>query len=75
MASLSLGGWAGSQYFSSAVATAENRTKFSNAILNLVSTYNLDGIDFEYGFSFSVARPYDLPWIVQLGISRSDRCR
>jgi chitinase len=49
-ASLSLGGWGGSQYFSSAVATPENRTAFTQAILNLVSTYDLDGIDFECVF-------------------------
>jgi chitinase len=45
---LSIGGWTGSQYFSTAVATQENRTQFKNAILGLVSQYQLDGIDFEY---------------------------
>jgi chitinase len=29
---LSIGGWGGSQYFSSAVATDANRTAFANAI-------------------------------------------
>lgn len=44
----SLGGWTGSLYYSSAVATSENRTAFVGAITSLVKTYNLDGIDFEY---------------------------
>jgi chitinase len=46
-ASLSLGGWGGSEYFSSSVATQSNRTDLVNAILGLVSKYDLDGIDFE----------------------------
>jgi chitinase len=45
---LSIGGWTGSQYFSTAVATAENRTTFVRAVLDLVKTFDLDGIDFEY---------------------------
>jgi chitinase len=50
-ASLSIGGWAGSVYFSSAVATSANRTMFAKAILDVVSTYDLDGIDFECVFT------------------------
>ena len=46
-AALTIGGWTGSQYFSSAVATASSRTKFVNAVLGLVSKYDLDGVDFE----------------------------
>jgi len=34
-------------YFSSAVASPENRTAFVGAVTSLVKTYNLDGIDFE----------------------------
>ena len=45
---LTIGGWTGSQYFSSAVATDANRTAFVNTVLGLVSKYNLDGLDFEY---------------------------
>ena len=45
--SLSIGGWTGSQYFSSAVATASNRTAFVHAVVALVTQYKLDGIDFE----------------------------
>jgi hypothetical protein len=46
-AALTIGGWTGSQGFSSAVATASSRTKFVNAVLGLVSKYDLDGVDFE----------------------------
>jgi chitinase len=44
---LSIGGWTGSIYFSSAVATDTNRTAFANAIVNAVSQYQLDGIEIE----------------------------
>ncbi|KAJ7504007.1 glycoside hydrolase family 18 protein [Mycena galericulata] len=47
---LTIGGWTGSQWFSSAVATSENRTNFANAITSLVTTYSLDGIDFDWEF-------------------------
>ena len=47
-AMISIGGWDGSQYFSSAMATDANRTAFAQTVMNLVSTYNLDGIEFEY---------------------------
>jgi hypothetical protein len=44
---LSVGGWSGSRYFSSAVATDANRTAFAEAILNVVGKYKLDGIEIE----------------------------
>ncbi|KAF7323688.1 Glycoside hydrolase family 18 protein [Mycena kentingensis (nom. inval.)] len=47
---LSIGGWTGSLFFSPAVATAANRTAFVNAILGMVSKYNLDGIDFDWEY-------------------------
>ncbi|KAG7097637.1 hypothetical protein E1B28_004969 [Marasmius oreades] len=47
---LSIGGWTGSQYFSSAVATAENRTAFVKTIVDLVNQYQLDGIDFDWEY-------------------------
>ncbi|KAI9444238.1 glycoside hydrolase family 18 protein [Lactarius indigo] len=47
---LSIGGWTGSQYFSSAVATDANRTAFAQAVMKLVSTYNLDGIEFDWEY-------------------------
>jgi chitinase len=43
---LSVGGWGGSEYFSSAVATDASRTAFAKAVMNTVSQYGLDGIDF-----------------------------
>jgi chitinase len=45
---ISIGGWTGSDYFSSSVGTASNRTKFVNAVLSLVSQYHLDGVDFDW---------------------------
>jgi chitinase len=45
---MSIGGWGGSQYFSSAVATAANRTAFAQTVMKAVSQYKLDGIEFEY---------------------------
>ncbi|KAF8886493.1 glycoside hydrolase family 18 protein [Infundibulicybe gibba] len=47
---LSIGGWTGSQYFSTAVATAANRTLFVQSVLGLVSKYKLDGIDFDWEY-------------------------
>ena len=35
-------------YFSSAVATAENRSAFARAMLELVERFELDGIQIEY---------------------------
>jgi len=46
VASISIGGWIGSAYFSSAVAPA-NRSKFVKAVLDMVAKYNLGGVDFE----------------------------
>ncbi|KAI0646605.1 glycoside hydrolase [Trametes meyenii] len=47
---LTVGGWTGSQYFSSAVATEANRTAFVKTVLALVSKYNLDGLDFDWEY-------------------------
>ncbi|KAH9958054.1 chitinase [Russula dissimulans] len=47
---LSVGGWGGSQYFSSAVATDANRTAFAQAVMNLVTQYSLDGIEFDWEY-------------------------
>ncbi|KAG8705796.1 hypothetical protein FRC09_002752 [Ceratobasidium sp. 395] len=46
-AAISVGGWTGSQYFSTAVATTENRTAFVKTLTSLVQENNLDGLDFE----------------------------
>ncbi|KAI0777381.1 glycoside hydrolase [Trametes elegans] len=47
---LTIGGWTGSTYFSSAVATEANRTAFVQTVLGLVSKYNLDGLDFDWEY-------------------------
>jgi chitinase len=47
-AHIAIGGWGGSIYFSSNVATAENRTAFVNTVVDFVEKYDLDGINFEY---------------------------
>ncbi|KAI1795158.1 glycoside hydrolase [Ganoderma leucocontextum] len=47
---LSVGGWTGSKYFSSAVATAENREALANNLLALYSQHNLDGIDLDWEY-------------------------
>jgi hypothetical protein len=56
---LSIGGWGGSQYFSSAVATKANRTAFAQTIMKTVKKYNLGGIEIEYAClqSFFESRP------------------
>ncbi|KAG6837837.1 hypothetical protein H0H93_016205 [Arthromyces matolae] len=52
-AGLSIGGWTGSQWFSSNVASAHNRTAFANALSALVEEYDLDGIDFDWEYPAS----------------------
>lgn len=44
---ISVGGWSGSRFFSSSVATADNRTAFAKSLLNFTSVHNMSGIDFE----------------------------
>ncbi|KAK2042639.1 family 18 glycosyl hydrolase [Colletotrichum somersetense] len=47
---ISMGGWGGSMYFSSAIATPENRTAFVKTALDLVAQYDLDGLDFDWEY-------------------------
>ncbi|EAU81455.1 endochitinase [Coprinopsis cinerea okayama7 len=47
---LSIGGWTGSQYFSPAVASAENRTTFVKTITDMATEFGLDGIDFDWEY-------------------------
>ncbi|KDR75109.1 hypothetical protein GALMADRAFT_226758 [Galerina marginata CBS 339.88] len=49
-ASVSIGGWTGSRWFSSNVRTAQNRTAFVKTVTSLAQKYNLDGIDFDWEF-------------------------
>jgi len=47
---VSIGGWTGSRFFSTAVATAENRTQFVDTVLNFADQYQLDGLDFDWEY-------------------------
>ncbi|KAJ7180229.1 glycoside hydrolase [Mycena crocata] len=47
---LSLGGWTGSQHFSSAVRTDQNRRQFCKNIIAVYHTFNLDGIDIDWEY-------------------------
>ncbi|GAA5956258.1 hypothetical protein JCM3765_005608 [Sporobolomyces pararoseus] len=50
-AGYTVGGWTGSQYFSTNVATAANRTIFAKTLLAVMNQYGFDGgisIDWEY---------------------------
>ncbi|KAG5645440.1 hypothetical protein DXG03_006264 [Asterophora parasitica] len=64
-ASLSIGGWTGSRWFSSNVGSAQNRTAFVKSVAWLVKKYNLDGIDFDWeypgkqGIGCNVVSPND----------------
>ncbi|KAJ2925109.1 hypothetical protein H1R20_g11987, partial [Candolleomyces eurysporus] len=47
---VSIGGWGGSQYFSTDMATGESRSAFVKAVVDLATKYDLDGIDFDWEF-------------------------
>ncbi|KAL5476829.1 hypothetical protein ACEPAI_3015 [Sanghuangporus weigelae] len=47
---LSVGGWGGSRFFSTAVGDETNRTAFIQSLLSLVSQYSLDGLDFDWEY-------------------------
>ncbi|KAG7090923.1 hypothetical protein E1B28_009997 [Marasmius oreades] len=47
---VSIGGWAGSRFFSTAVASPQNRTKFVNAVTEFATKHDLDGIDFDWEY-------------------------
>ncbi|KAF8631783.1 hypothetical protein AX17_004998 [Amanita inopinata Kibby_2008] len=49
-ANLAIGGWTGSRWFSPNVGSPENRTLFVTTVSNLIKTYGLDGIDFDWEF-------------------------
>ncbi|KAJ7467140.1 glycoside hydrolase family 18 protein [Mycena latifolia] len=50
MAGLSIGGWGGSQYYSSNIASAGNRTAFVKSVVSLIQKYQLDLVDFDWEF-------------------------
>ncbi|KAJ7639210.1 chitinase [Roridomyces roridus] len=47
---VTVGGWTGSRYWSSNIATAANRTAFVNTLVSLATQYNLDGLDFDWEY-------------------------
>ncbi|KZT62911.1 glycoside hydrolase family 18 protein [Calocera cornea HHB12733] len=47
---LSIGGWTGSAFFSSAVSNDANRHTFVQNIANIYGQYNLDGIDIDWEY-------------------------
>ncbi|KAF9232670.1 glycoside hydrolase superfamily [Melanogaster broomeanus] len=47
-AHISIGGWTGSRWFSSNVATAANRTAFVKTVIDFAEQYNVDGINFDW---------------------------
>ncbi|KAJ7929904.1 glycoside hydrolase [Mycena leptocephala] len=47
---LSLGGWTGSQHFSSAVSTNQSRGIFVDNIRNIYNQFDLDGIDIDWEY-------------------------
>ncbi|KAJ1649000.1 hypothetical protein IWQ61_009777 [Dispira simplex] len=47
---LSVGGWGGSQHFSTMAKAAETRKKSVDSMVNLVSKYKLDGLDVDWEF-------------------------
>ncbi|THG95976.1 hypothetical protein EW026_g5768 [Hermanssonia centrifuga] len=62
---VSVGGWTGSLYYSSNVASSENRTAFVKTITEFATKYELDGIDFDWeypgnqGIGCNVVSPND----------------
>ncbi|KAF9268383.1 glycoside hydrolase family 18 protein [Marasmius fiardii PR-910] len=47
---VSVGGWSGSRFFSTAVGSPENRTVFVKTVTDLATRYELDGLDFDWEF-------------------------
>jgi len=45
---VSIGGWTGSRFFSTAVGSEANRTAFVKAVVDLAQKFELGGVDFEY---------------------------
>ncbi|CAG8791629.1 2403_t:CDS:2, partial [Dentiscutata erythropus] len=47
---LSVGGWTGSQYFSTLASTTESRNNFINATVTMINQFNLDGVDIDWEY-------------------------
>lgn len=48
LALVTIGGWSGSVYWSTSVASAQNRTTFATNVVQFAQQYGFDGVDFEY---------------------------
>lgn len=46
-----LGGWGGSRYFSSLVATAENRTAYADSVIEFAKKYGFEGFDLDWEYA------------------------
>ncbi|ESK83904.1 glycoside hydrolase family 18 protein [Moniliophthora roreri MCA 2997] len=49
-ACLSIGGWTGSQYFSTAVSTPEKRTAFVKTVVDFAKKYDVDCLDMDWEY-------------------------
>lgn len=49
-AHIAIGGWLGSVWFSSSIATSENRTAFVKTVTQFAHKYNVDGIQFDWEY-------------------------
>lgn len=47
---VSVGGWTGSRFWSTAVGSPENRTTFVKTVTDFAVQYNLDGLDFDWEY-------------------------
>ena len=47
---ISIGGWSWSKHFSDAVLTDTSTQNFAQSAVNIVSTYNLDGVDIDWEY-------------------------
>lgn len=47
---ITIGGWTGSQYFSTAVENSANRETFAQNIANMVKLYGADGVDLDWEY-------------------------
>ncbi|RDB21041.1 Chitinase A1 [Hypsizygus marmoreus] len=47
---VSIGGWTGSRFYSSNIASASKRTVFVKTVTDFAKKYNLDGLDFDWEY-------------------------
>ncbi|KAK7054155.1 chitinase [Favolaschia claudopus] len=52
-AMVSIGGWTGSRFWSSNVATAQNRTRFVKTLVEFATKHKLSGLDFDWEYPAS----------------------